>query len=296
MERDEKRKYPIFEQLSTEELNNLLAQDFAAMDEEGPDVDYIMAIMEVINKREQAAEHQSDVDAAWKEFQEQYQGQAAAFDRSNYCETDSSHRDQPSSTSPSPKKTHTLRLLLIAVIMIALLGGTASGFGRVFQAVVNWTAETFGFESPYGEKSTAESTVQKDPYIDLRLAVLEYTSLPVIPNWAPEGTSKTPDTGGVQITERNESIILSGFYQIEARQFIVRIRVYNELSTDYTGSYQWDAKQTVFSYNAGGLNHDIVCNNQKSSVAWTNENVECMIQGDLSVEELETMIDSIYEE
>ena len=34
MERDEKRKYPIFEQLSTEELNNLLAQDFAAMDEE----------------------------------------------------------------------------------------------------------------------------------------------------------------------------------------------------------------------------------------------------------------------
>ena len=71
MERDEKRKYPIFEQLSTEELNNLLAQDFAAMDEEGPDVDYIMAIMEVINKREQAAEHQSDVDAAWKEFQEE---------------------------------------------------------------------------------------------------------------------------------------------------------------------------------------------------------------------------------
>ena len=295
MERDEKRKYPIFEQLSTEELNNLLAQDFAAMDEEGPDVDYIMAIMEVINKREQAAEHQSDVDAAWKEFQEPSPGHAAAFDRSSYCETDSSHRDQPSSTSPSPKKTHTLRLLLIAVIMIALLGGTASGCGRVFQAVVNWTAETFGFESPYGEKSTAESTAQKDPYIDLRLAVLEYTSLPVIPNWAPEGTVKESESK-TRVTERKDSIVLSGSYQVGTRQFIIRIRVYNELSTDYTGSYQWDAKQTVFSYNAGGLNHDIVCNNQKSSVAWTNENVECMIQGDLSVEELETMIDSIYEE
>ena len=295
MERDEKRKYPIFEQLSTEELNNLLAQDFAAMDEEGPDVDYIMAIMEVINKREQAAEHQSDVDAAWKEFQEQYQGQAAAFNRSNYCETDSSHRDQSSSTPPSPKKSHTLRLLLIAVIMIALLGGTASGFGRVFQAVVNWTAETFGFEAPYGEKASADAFAQEDPYADLRSAVATYTILPVIPKWAPEGTTRATEAG-VQTTERRGSVILSGFYQIEARQFIVRIRVYNELSTDYTGSYQWDAKQTVLSHIVGGLNHDIICNNQKNSVAWTNENVECMIQGDLSVEELETMIDSIYEE
>ena len=295
MERDEKRKYPIFEQLSTEELNNLLAQDFAAMDEEGPDVDYIMAIMEVINKREQAAEHQSDVDAAWKEFQEQYQGQAAAFNRSNYCETDSSHRDQPSSTSPSPKKTHTLRLLLIAVIMIALLGGTASGFGRVFQAVVNWTAETFGFESPYGEKISAEASIQEDPYIRLRSVVAEYTNLSVIPNWAPDGTVKESESE-TRVTERKDSIVLSGSYQVGTRQFIIRIRVYNDTLTDYTSIYQWDAKQTVLSYNAGGLNHNIVCNNQKSSVAWTNENVECLIQGDLSVEELETMIDSIYEE
>lgn len=295
MERDEKRKYPIFEQLSTEELNNLLAQDFAAMDEEGPDVDYIMAIMEVINKREQAAEHQSDVDAAWKEFQEQYQGQAVAFDRSNYCETDSSHRDQSSSTPPSPKKSHTLRLLLIAVIMIALLGGTASGFGRVFQAVVNWTAETFGFEVPYGEKVSVEPVMQTDPYINLRSAVAEYTDLLVIPHWAPEGAVKADDTD-VQITERKESVLLLGSYQIGTRQFIIRIQIHNENPPKYKDSYQWDASQTVLFHDASGFNHDIVYNNQKSSAVWTNENVECMIQGDLSVEELEAMIDSIYEE
>ncbi|MGO5048705.1 DUF4367 domain-containing protein [Dysosmobacter sp. Sow4_B12] len=295
MEREEKRKYPIFEQLSTEELNNLLAQDFAAMDEEGPDVDYIMAIMEVINKREQAAEHQTDVDAAWKEFQEQYQGQAAAFDRSNNCETDSSHRNQTSSTSPSSKKSHTLRILLIAAVMIALLCGTASGFGRVFQAVVNWTAETFGFESPYGETVSAEAAIQEDPYIRLRSAVAEYTDLPVIPNWAPEGTNKTPNTG-VQTTERRESVSLSGFYQVGTRQFLIRIRIYNTLSVDYTGSYQWDATQTVLPYNVSGIRHDIVCNTETATVAWTNENVECLIQGDLSMEELKAMIDSIYEE
>lgn len=295
MEREEKRKYPIFEQLSTEELNNLLAQDFAAMDEEGPDVDYIMAIMEVINKREQAAEHQTDVDAAWKEFQEQYQGQATAFDRSNNCEADSSHRDQTSSAPPSSKKSHTLRLLLIAVVMIALLGGTASGFGRVFQAVVNWTAETFGFEAPYGEKTSVESAIHTDPYVNLRSAVAEYTNLPVIPQWAPDGTVKAIDAG-VQTTVRKGSVKLTGIYETDNGRFIIRIQIYGDISPEYKDSYQWDAKQDVLTYNAGGFKHDIIHNNAKSSAAWTNENVECMIQGDLSVEELETMIDSIYEE
>ena len=295
MEREEKRKYPIFEQLSTEELNNLLAQDFAAMDEEGPDVDYIMAIMEVINKREQAAEHQTDVDAAWKEFQEQYQGQAAAFDRSNNCETNSSHRDQPSSTPPSSKKSHTLRILLIAAVMIALLCGTASGFGRVFQAVVNCTAETFGFEAPYGEKASTEPVMQADPYINLRSAVAEYTNLPVIPHWAPEGTVKADDTD-VQTTVRKGSVKLTGIYETNKGRFIIRIQVHSETPPNYRDSYQWDKSYTTITYVAGRINHDIVHNAETAAVAWTNENVECMIQGDLSVEDLETMVDSIYEE
>ena len=78
----------------TEELEKLLAQDFAATGEEEPDVDYIMAIMGVINEREQAAGRQIDVDAAWKDFQEEYQGQAAAFDRTIQCRTESSDHQQ----------------------------------------------------------------------------------------------------------------------------------------------------------------------------------------------------------
>ena len=51
MEREIQRKYP-FEKLSTEELEKLLVQDFVATGGAEPDVDYIMAIMEVINERE----------------------------------------------------------------------------------------------------------------------------------------------------------------------------------------------------------------------------------------------------
>ena len=116
MERDSQRKYPIFEQLSTEELEKLLAQDFAATGEEEPDVDYIMAIMGVINEREKAAEHQIDVDAAWKDFQEEYQGQAAAFDRTIQCEAESSDHQQVRPARNSKKKTHVFRYMFIAEV------------------------------------------------------------------------------------------------------------------------------------------------------------------------------------
>ena len=294
MERENQRKYPIFEQLSTEELEKLLAQDFAATDE-APDVDYIMAIMGVINEREKAAEHQSNVDAAWKDFQEEYQGQATAFDRTIPCEAESSDHLQVHPAQVPRKMHRTFRYVFVAAAIIVLLCGTASGFGQVFQAVVSWTAETFGFESPYGVEDSAEVAEQKDPYIYLRTAVAEHTSLPVIPNWAPEGVFSSIETG-VQKTTRKESTHLTGVYGSNDGEFIIRIIIHNEVPPQYVNSYQWDETQIITNYEANGLLHDIASNYDENIAAWTNENVECIIQGALTIDELEKMIDSIYEE
>lgn len=294
MEREIRRKYP-FEKLSTEELENLLAQDFAATDGAEPDVDYIMAIMEVINEREKAVGRQSDVGAAWKEFQNEYQGQAAAFDRTIRCEAESSDHHKTSSAQVARKRTRVFRYVLVAAVIIVLLCGTASGFGRVFQAMVNWTAETFGFESPYGVEASAEAAQREDPYINLRTAVAEYTDLPVVPKWAPKGTLSSLE-GGVQKTTRKDSTQFTGVYETNNGEFLVRIIIHNKMPPEYVNSYQYNEDQIVTSYIASGLSHDIVSNNKNNTGAWTNEDVECVIQGTLSTEELEKMIDSIYEE
>jgi hypothetical protein len=294
MEREIRRKYP-FEKLSTEELENLLAQDFAATDGAEPDVDYIMAIMEVINEREKAVGRQSDVDAAWKEFQNEYQGQAAAFDRTIQREAESSDHLKTSLTQVARKRTRVFRYMLVAAVLIVLLCGTASGFGRVFQAVVNWTAETFGFESPYGVELSVEVVEPDDVYADLRTAVAEHTDLPVIPKWAPEGTLSSVE-GGVQKTERKDSMQFSGNYKTNSGEFVVRVMIHNEIPSQYTVAYQWNEAQVPVNHKVNGLNHEVVYNYENSAAAWTNENVECIIQGTLSEEELEKMIDSIYEE
>ena len=294
MERETQRKYPIFETLSTEELEKLLAQDFAADDGDTPDVDYIMAIMEVIHEREKAAGHSVDVDAAWNDFQENYQGQSAAFEHSLPREAESSnHLSIPPVQAPRKKK-YTLRFVAIAAVIVVLLCGTASGFGRVFQAVVSWTAETFGFESPYGE-SSADVAVQEDPYINLRTVVSEHTDLAVVPKWAPDGTVKAADSD-VKITYRKDSTHLEGFYQTADGDFVIRVRVHHDSLPNYTFVYQWNETELLDTHTVAGLEHDIARNNENYVAAWTNENIECIIQGALSIDELVLMIDSIYQE
>ena len=64
MPSDRNTAYPFLEQMRTEELEALLQQEFTAADGGEPDVDYIMAIMEVMKQRDAnppAAE--ADVDA-----------------------------------------------------------------------------------------------------------------------------------------------------------------------------------------------------------------------------------------
>ena len=92
MPSDRNTAYPFLEQMRTEELEALLQQEFTAADGGEPDVDYIMAIMEVMKQRDAnppAAE--VDVDAAWRDFKENYQGQASAYETEVLPERDSSH-------------------------------------------------------------------------------------------------------------------------------------------------------------------------------------------------------------
>ena len=79
------------------------------------------------------------------------------------------------------------------------------------------------------------------------------------------------------------------------RKFSILITVHNTPPDAYIGTYQKDATIKE-EYLAGGICHYIVANNEHVSTMWVNGCVEGYIQGDLTVEELRQMIDSIYEE
>lgn len=290
-------QYPSLEHMSTEELEKLLSQDFSASNDTEPDVNYIMAIMEVIQKRkaEASGKEPVDVDAAWKDFKKNYQGQANAFTTGNLQGQDSSHPIQSKDAPKYAKRHHILRYVGIAAAIIVLLCGVASAFGlNIFQAIADWTTETFDFvsDSSTEQQTEAQGIPEDDPYSKLRMAVADETSVSLVPIWAPDGTEQT-DT--VRVIEEINAIRISSTYLTSDGQFTVCIRIHSTMPEDYVSVYQKD-DSNVQEYETGGVVYYIMKNNENCEAAWTNGNAECFIQGDLSTKDLEKMVDSILKE
>lgn len=288
MPSDRNTAYPFLEQMRTEELEALLQQEFTAADGGEPDVDYIMAIMEVMKQRDAnppAAE--VDVDAAWRDFKENYQGQASAYETEVLPERDSSHLDQITSPSPKKKSRRILRAAVITAACIVILCGAASAFGfDLLQAFADWTAETFGFVTPGQEEAEAP---QDDPYNTLRLAVSERTDLPVVPTWFPEDTELV---GSISVVEQIGMIRLQGTFENSQEQFTIRIQIYDSVPEKYDGTYQIDSNSFEL-YEVDGITYYLMSNNDTNSVAWLNGVVEGHIQGHVSFDGLKKMVDSI---
>lgn len=277
-----KKSDPLLDQLSTEELERLLRTPDGAE----PDVDFILKVMEVIQSREDESDTpQPDVDNAWKEFQENYQGQADAYEISPPQEP------EPRSGKQSRRMPRALRWVAILAAVLLLLCGTASAFGmNIFQAIADWTAETFRFTSARSG-AVVQAVPEDDVYAELREAVAEYTDTPVVPTWAPEGTELVDE---VRVIKRSSCIEIKGLYQSDQGEFLIHIQFYSQPSGE-VATYQKDAG-SVEKYEVAGVTHYLMSNLETLSVIWTNGNIECHIQGDLLSDDAKTMIESVYRE
>lgn len=287
LNRETTERDSILKHLSTEQLENLLSQDFDWSGEQEPDVDEIMAIMEVIKERDaEAGQAAVDVDAAWEDFRQNYQDQRPARGPTALRETESPHLNQSSQSRSPRKRFKATRYLVLAALVGVLLCSAAEAFGfHVFQALANWTAETFGFTAP-------AEPAEADPFAQLRSAVAHETTLPIVPHYAPEGTEETED---FSVFERKACLRIAGKYKIPDGEFTIRVVVYENNVEDYTGTYQKDAT-LLEVYEVNGVKHYFMSNYNLNTAAWTNGTVEAEIQGTVEPEDLKRMVDSIYSE
>ena len=127
---------------------------------------------------------------------------------------------------------------------------------------------------------------------NLYLSVAMETDVPVVPKWAPEETEEVEQP---RTSIRSDKTRIVGEYLVEDREFTVRITIYNEIPEGYDTIYQKN-DGSAYPYEAGGITHYIVENVDNVSAMWTNGFIEGHIQGNISIEDLQLMIDSIYEE
>lgn len=288
------------ENLSVPELEALLQQDFIASNGSAPDVDYIMAIMEVIQKkeREQPDYQPLDTEKAWEEFQSFYNTEEGRKN-SIYSSDEESSAEQFETEIPVRRKSKRVhKFLLVAAIIVLLIAVTCLpvlGYNNVVQLVAYWTAEQFGFQIADSASESGNLTRRSDQqlpeeYCELQTVLEERGIQLLVPRFPNEFEPEEPflyndpTTGNIEFsimyTQNNDYITFDVIQN-------------NGLSTRIYEKNSGDVEQ----YICAGITHYIFNNYEGAIIAtWVSENLEyCISTNSLSVK-MENVIQSMYEE
>lgn len=298
------RPYPGLDKLNLDELQELLRQDFHASDD--LDMDYTMAILEVIEKREQDNPDfkPADTEASWKNFEEKYMDK-----ESDYLLL--AHADNNFNIPPNITEINKIRrrgsgwklrrTIAVAAVMILLLGlTTAQALGYdIFQSIARWTSEVFilgGSDSPREESSyLPQVSIEISPNMEFSSLqeALNYfnVNMPVIPKWYPDGFIQAQLT----VIPFYESVLVSARYEKDSHThtFSITMMIYTSQQENHIWFFEKD-DNPVLIHETHEVRHYIMSNNDVMVSVWMNGNIEVSIQGDITQEELLKMIDSIY--
>ena len=276
---------PAWEEMSTQELDDLLWRDFAAGQEGFLDPADILAITEVINSREEDTPTDADVQAAWETFRarvrEEENTPTERVPEESPADPGAVPFAKPERKKPGRRK---LRWAVVAAAVVCLLAVPALGSGAV-ENLVQWTTQHFSF---LPQNSLPQERPGAVTYEEVQETVGQLTDLPVLPTWYPEGTVLEK----MEINDLLNGTSVDILFSLGEDVFSLSISVYD---TKQEGTAQYEKNVGyVEPYYVNHVPHYIMENMGRRTAAWQNGNTENAIQGDLTVEELKQMIDSIY--
>ena len=292
--------YSYLDQLSTQELEAILQKD--AEDPDGGDLDMVMYIMEVIEKREGGVDKTAAADAL-KDFFSDYatpEGNGLRL----YPGDDQCDKEAKSDSQKELQKARRRRLSLkgagiiaaVLVCVFSLAACSVGGIGRFFRMVGKWTSEVFAFENTYDgdipkvDGAEIAAPLENAQYVSMEEALAAYgITEKVVPTRFPEGFEVV--TIDVSESEQGNFVKFCAVYQGGDRYLMLQVRQVFDLNME---SFEKDG-DAVTEYVKDGIRHYFYTNMDSNCVTWFNGNLECSIGTDISKDDLIAVVDSIYE-
>lgn len=285
------------DQLSMEQLEDLLRADLNSPDEENDEA--VFHILEVMKKREKEnpTGRLPDKNKAWKEFQEYYnipEGEGESL-YPTYSEPENDDKNIQTLKTNEPRTRPRFRMrrgLVVAAILIVMFGSmlTAQAAGvDVFGAIGRWTKENFQFVLPTTNQS---DTVGIND--DFQKASEKF-GLPssFVPTWCPEGfTSAEPLEE--HIKNHSDSISCQYTNTTENKFYLVTISQYYSADVLNATVFEKD-DSSVITYQSNGKNFYIFSNLENLTATWADENYCITITGEITLDQIKNIIDSIGE-
>lgn len=260
-----------YDAMTTEELEEILRLDAEMPEGQESDTDTILYIMEVLAKRDSSHTEKSALEA-YESF------------KCNYG-PDAESEKTPDAAFVKHKKPCWVRsLIAAAAVLVILIAGTvtadALGFD-LWKTVVRWTQETFHFGqqgNPDGDESLSYDSLQ---------AALEKGNAPawLAPTQFPEGFQL--DEVKVEQTPKRKTYAAK---YIKGEQ-VLKVSIRDHL--DENPFYAEQSEGLVEEYQSSGITYYLFDNYGQVSAAWAVDSYECYISGDITIEDLKLILNSI---
>lgn len=259
-----------YDSMSIGELEEILRADAMGPERDDSDVDEILYVMEVLaKKRRQNGIAGKTALEAYQEFQQ------------HYLPMDKEEPKRKSNVIPFRR----IAAVAASLVLVFSLTTTANAFSfrDVWDAVVTWAQETFSFSM--GVEVSEPTPTDSLNYQSLQ-DVLERGKIDVsLPQWIP-----TRYTFSEIIIDQNpKKDTYVAFFLDDTSLLKITVQSY------LAGQSEQVEKSDGFLeiYTTGGLDYYLFSNYNQVQAVWTIDTYECYISGELSIDEVKLMIDSI---
>lgn len=268
------RDFSRYEAMTTEELEEILRLDAEAPEGAQSDTELIFYILEVLASRRNAKNITGNTaQEAWESFEQNYMP------------------EEPQKSMDTKKPAFWIRKLSAAAAVVALLvfipiSTSALTLEEVWDIFARWAKETFSFVSGESTEISEPSPEDEDIYTSLQELLLEENCDPtIVPTWSPDRfVLETLEKMATPMMELYTAQYIDGNQQL-------LIQITSHLTEDIRNNEIENDPIEIYSHN--GIDYYICKNMDQLRAVWLVDSYECLISGDVSIDELKTMIDSI---
>lgn len=264
-----------YDVMTTEELEVILRLDAQAPDEQESDTETILYIMEVLAARKNNNGHTGKTALeAYESFKQNYLPEVDNIEIASEVST------KTKIAFPRWLRSLTATAAVLAILLVGTVAAEAFGL-NIWEAVVKWTQETFQF-GDWDESDTKDTF----PYASFQEALEKGNiTINLVPTWIPAGF----DLANISIEDKPLQIGYKAKYEDGDRTVIITVQ-------DYLGkvpAYVEQSDGLVEEYEVAGVTYYLFENYDNVKAVWIVDSYECYISGNVTIEELKQMIDSI---
>lgn len=263
--------------MTTEELEEVLRLDANAPEDQESDEELIFHVMGVLADRKRN-EYTDDVaQKALDSFKEHYMPISE--------NVDSIQRNPQRKFIPWVRRLSAVAAALVLVLGLSF-SADAFDFKDLWNVFAKWTQETFCFVIGADTQITEPSPDRRDDCIELRELLAKNNHDPgIVPNWTPDGFElKSVDKEMTPVQEIYIALYLNG-------DRTLTILMMSYLGDDPQNIEVNDDLEEI--YESNGIYYYLLSNNNTQCAMWIKGSYQCSISGDLSVDDIKLMIDSI---